>query len=84
MKFGQLIKYNTRRIFREKSYKKCSGESYLTHFSKKSKLSTSLNQQFKVLYNFFLFYVKVEGYRNLLKLRSRPLALTSYEVFSKN
>ena len=29
MKFGQLIKYNLRNIFREKSYTKCGGEADL-------------------------------------------------------
>ena len=27
MKFGQLIEYNMRKIFLEKSYTKCAGES---------------------------------------------------------
>ena len=48
MKFGQLIEYNMRNIFLEKSYTKCGGEFSLRHFSKKSKLSISLDQQSKV------------------------------------
>ena len=44
MKLGQLIEYNIRNIFLEKSYKKCDGKTILRPFSKKSKLSISLNQ----------------------------------------
>ena len=44
MKFGQLIEYNMRNIFVEKSYTKCGGETILRTFSKKSKLSLCLDQ----------------------------------------
>ena len=37
MKFGQLIEYNTRNIFLEKSCTKCGGETIPRCFSKKSK-----------------------------------------------
>ena len=60
MKFGQLIEHNTRNIFLEKSYTKCDGETIPRPFSKKSKLSISLDQLSKVLYNLFLFYAKLK------------------------
>ena len=41
MKFGQLIEYNLRKIFLEKSYKKCGGETSPRPFSKILKLSIS-------------------------------------------
>ena len=44
IKFGQLIEYNTRNIFVEKSYTKCGGETIPIPFSKKSKSSISLDQ----------------------------------------
>ena len=44
MKLGQLIQYNMRNVFLEKSYTKCGGETSLRHFSEKSKLSISLGQ----------------------------------------
>ena len=44
----------------------------------------SLDQQSKVLYTLFLLYIQVEGYRNILKLRCRPLGFTSYVAFLKN
>ena len=44
MKFGQLINYNMRIIFIDKSYIKCGGESSLRPFSEKLKLSISLDQ----------------------------------------
>ena len=44
MKFDQLIEYNMRNIFVEKSYTKCAGETIPRPLSKKSKLSISLDQ----------------------------------------
>ena len=44
MKFGQLIEYNMRNIFVERSYTRCGGETISRPFSKKSKLSISLDQ----------------------------------------
>ena len=44
MKFGQLIEYNMRNIFLEKSYTKCDGETIPRPLPKKSKLSISLDQ----------------------------------------
>ena len=59
MKFGQLMRYNMRNIFLEKLYTKFGGETILRLFSKKSKLSLSLDQYSKVLYSLFLFYAKL-------------------------
>ena len=44
MKFGQLIEYNIRNIFLEKSYTKCGGETSPKPFSEKLKLNISLDQ----------------------------------------
>ena len=44
MKFGQLIEHNVRNIFLEKSYTKFDGETIPRSFSKKLKLSMSLDQ----------------------------------------
>ena len=44
MKFVQLIEYNMRNIFLEKSYTKCGGETSPRPFSRKLKLSISLDQ----------------------------------------
>ena len=43
MKFGQLIEYNMRNNFLEKSYTKCGGETIPRSFSKRAKLSISLD-----------------------------------------
>ena len=48
-----------RNIFLEKSYKKYGGEAIPGPFSKKSKLSISLDQQPEVLYSLFLSYTKL-------------------------
>ena len=44
MKFGQLIEYNKRNTFLEKSYTKFVGETIPRLFPKKTKLSISLDQ----------------------------------------
>ena len=44
MKFDHLIKYNMRKVFPEKSYTKCGGETIPRPFSRKSKLSISMDQ----------------------------------------
>ena len=49
MKFGQLIEYNMWNIFLEILYLKYDGEASPRPFSKKSKLSISLNQQPEML-----------------------------------
>ena len=43
MKFGQLVEYNMRNIFLEKSHIKCGGETSPRPFSGKSKLIISLD-----------------------------------------
>ena len=45
MKFGQLIEYNMRNIFLEKSHTKCGGEASPRPFHITSKLSISPDQQ---------------------------------------
>ena len=62
MKLDQLIEYNMREIFLEKSYAKCFRDTIPRPFSKKPKLSTSLDQQYKVLCSLFLLYTQVEDY----------------------
>ena len=67
MKFGQLIEYNMRNIFLEKSYTKCGGETSPRPFSEKLKLRISQDQQSKVLYSLFPLYRKlraIERYRS--------------------
>ena len=59
MKFGQLIEYNMRNIFVEKSYTKCAGEAIPRPLSKKSKLSISLDQQCTLLNSLFLLHANL-------------------------
>ena len=79
MKFGQLIEYNMRTIFLEKSFSKCGGETIPRPFSKKSKLNISLDQQFKSFIQFVFIVCQAEGYLKILKLSCRPLAFTSHK-----
>ena len=55
MKLGQLKEYNMRNVSLKKSYTSCGGENIPRRFSKKSKLSISLDQYSKVLY-IYCFY----------------------------
>ena len=84
IKFGQLIEYNLRNIFLEKSYTKYGGKTIPRPFSEKSKSSISLDQQSKILYSLLLLNVQVEGYRNTLKRSCRPLAFTTYKTSLQN
>ena len=59
MKFSQLREYNIRNVLLEKSYIKFGGETIPRPFSKKSKLSISLDQKSKVLYSLFLLHSKL-------------------------
>ena len=61
MKFGQLIEYNIRNIFVEKSYTKYAGETIPRRLFKKSKLSISLDQYCKVLNSLFLLYANLRA-----------------------
>ena len=59
MKTGELLEYNLRNIFLEKSHTKCGGETIPRLFSKKSKLSISLDRYSKGLYILFLLFAKL-------------------------
>ena len=59
MKYSQLIIYNLRNIFQEKSYTRCGGETIPRLFFKKLKLSRSLDQYSKNLYILFLLLGKL-------------------------
>ena len=64
MIFDQLKDGNIRNTFFEKSCTKCGEEASPNSFSKKSKLSISLDQQSEILYSLILLYVQVENYQN--------------------
>ena len=49
MKFGQLIEYNMRNIFLEKSYTKCDGEAKPRAIYENTKLWISLDPQSEML-----------------------------------
>ena len=61
MKFGQLIRYNMRNIFVEKSYPKCAGEAISRPLTKKPKLSISLDQERKFLNSLILWYANLRA-----------------------
>ena len=61
IKFGQLIEYNLRNIFVEKSYTKCATETIPRPLTKISKLRLSLDQQCKVSNSLFQLYVNLRA-----------------------
>ena len=65
MTFGQLIEYNMRNIFQDKSYTKCVRAASPRPFNKESKFSISLDQQSEILYTLFLLYVQAEDFQNV-------------------
>ena len=73
-KFDQLIEYNMRNIFLQKSYTKYGTETSPRPFSEKS-----LDQL-----QFIFILSQAEGYQNISKLGCIPLAFTSFEAFLKN
>ena len=83
MKFGQLIKCNMRKIFFEKSYRKCCGETIPRHFYKKPKLSISLNKSSKILHSLFLLYGKLTAIKIYWKYVADHLVLNHIKLFQK-
>ena len=61
MNFGQLIEYNMRKIFLEKSYTECGGETRPRHFSGKLRLIISLDEYSKVLHSLLLLNPKLRA-----------------------
>ena len=68
---------NTRNIFLEKWYTKWDGEAIPRPFSKKSNLSLSLDQWYKVLNSLFLLYAKLRAIKTsrwrLKRLHAEPV-----------
>ena len=52
-------------------------------FLKKSNLSTSLDQQLKVLHSLFSLYVQIGSYQNILKEGAGHLLLSHMKFFLK-
>ena len=75
MKFRQLIEYNMRDIFVEKSSTKWNGETIPRPLSKKSKLSIYLDQWSKVLNSLFILYANLRA-MEIQKSSYRPLTFT--------
>ena len=61
IKFGQLIDYNMTNFFLGKSYTKYIGKTIPRAFSKKLKLSISLDLWAEVLFTLFLLHAKLRA-----------------------
>ena len=80
MKFGQLIEYNMKINFPEKSYTKYGGESILRSFceNRQNRANLWINSL-----KFVFIVCKVEGRQNILKLSCGPPASSLFKAFSK-
>ena len=61
MKIGQLIEYNMRNIFVEKTYAKCGIQAIPRLLSKTSKLSISLDRQGKALTSLLILHANLQS-----------------------
>ena len=76
LKFGQLIEYNLRNIFLDKSYTKYGEGTIL-------KLSLSLGQNYKVLYILFLLFCKLRNIKIDWNKAADHLHLPQINIFLK-
>ena len=84
-KFDQFIKYNTKNVFfLIKSDTKCGVKTSPRPFSRKKQNSAYLWIDGLNIYSLFLFYIQVEDYQNIFKLRCCTLAFMSYKTFLQN
>ena len=83
MQFGQLIERNMRNIFLERSYSKCGGETSPRPFSKKLKLTISLDQWCKVLYS-LLYYFASWGLSKYIETKLQTTCFHLILSFFKN
>ena len=79
MKLVQLIEYNLRNIFLDKSYIKRN--YWRTLFQNLAIDSISGSIVSKSFIQFVFIVSQTEGYQNILKLSCRLLAFTSYKAF---
>ena len=75
MTFGQLIEYDMRNTFLEKSYTKCVGETIPRPF---------LKNEIDYIFASIFILCQVKEYQDILKLNCRPLAFTSYKNIKRS
>ena len=83
MKFGQLVEYNMKKPFLEKSYTKCSGVTIPRPFSKKPNWAYLwINSQ--KFYTACFYCMQGQWLLKYIKLIYSPLAFISCKAFLKN
>ena len=80
MKFRQTMQYKMRKIFLEKSYTKCGGETIPRPFSKKIKIE-HISGSIVSFIQFVLIVCQVGGLSKYIETKMQSLAFTSYKVF---
>ena len=75
VKFSQLIEYNMRTTFLQKSNTDLVEKLVSDPFSKTSKLCVHISRSSFIRFVFIVF--QAEDYRNILKLSCRPLQITA-------
>ena len=84
MKFEQLVKYNMKNIFLQKSYTKCGEETIFPDPFLKTKIEYISASIVQTCIQFLFNIYQLEGYQKILELSCRPLAFSSHKAFSKN
>ena len=84
MNTGQLLEYNLRNIFLEKSYTKGGGDTIPRPFVKNQTRAYPWINILKFYKFCFYFCLSNWGLSKWLKLSCRPLAFTSYKAFWRN
>ena len=79
LKFGESIEYNMKNIILEKSCIEYGEKTSPTLFYKKSKQHISTSKVYGFI-QLVLLYVQVKSCQNILKLRWRSVASTSYKA----
>ena len=74
MKFGQLVEYNMRSIFLEKSYTECDGETLFL----KIKIEYISGSIAKTFIQFVFTVFQVENCLKILKLSCTPILLPHF------
>ena len=85
MKYGQLIEYSMRKFPLEELYSKCGGGTSPRPFSKRPKLSISLDQQYENLCTFFYLFIFIvcpsQGLPKYIQAKVLTTFFSSFKAF---
>ena len=83
MKVGQLIEYNMRNVFVEKSYTKCAGESIPRPLSKKMKIKNISGSIVESIQQFLFYCMLIRELSKYSEIRLQTICFYLIQSFSK-